>query len=208
MVHWRSQKFVDWSMSSSHLSSSNPFKSSGKSISAASCSLKHLSNLNYKHDTIIRIFLTHNAAIWDAEHQMLFHASKYFHRNIWFHASLCNGFSRYVFMIIMWILYCKIINDVFTLIDKTCVSLLMIFFCTKTWHNIDDSIVMTCLTILSNNAQVDFIGQLLKKSKGGFFCTAKVHCHFGFKDFHSGFHMQNSCLVTLDLRYHHVSYHC
>ena len=72
-------------------------------------------------------------------------------------------FSRYVFIVITWIL-----QD-----NRRCLHfdwkkhhvLLYLFlghFCGKAWHSIDDSFAMTCSTIRSNNSQVEFTGQLLK----------------------------------------------
>ena len=133
--------------------------------------------------TITHIFSTRNTGIWGKKHQMLFHVSRYFHRNIWFHTSLCNGFSRYIFIVIMWILYCKIIDDVFTLIEKNIMCDYISsrdILCAKTWHSIDHFFAMTCSTIRSNNSQVDFISQLLKKNKGDFIILLR------------------RCIVTLD----------
>ena len=69
--------------------------------------------------------------------------------------------------------------------------------CTKTGHNIDDSFAMTCTTIRSNNSQVEFIGQLMKKSKGVFIFVLQ-----------RGIVTLNPKTFILDFIYrNHISYH-
>ena len=57
-------------------------------------------------------------SICGEDNQMFFHASRYFHLNIWFHKMLCNTLSWYIFIIMLWALHYKVNNDLFTLIKK------------------------------------------------------------------------------------------
>ena len=167
-----------WSMSLSPSSSSNPSKSSGKSISSVSCSLKHSSSLNCKHDTQSHRCSRHVTLQFQVKSikGCFMHSgiSSEMFDSIWAFADM---FLKYVFIVMFFLKRC--LHFDWKNIIRNYISSQHIL-CAKTWHSIDDSFAMTCSIMRSNNSQVEFLGQLLKKNKGDFIFALR------------------RCIVTLD----------